>query len=127
MDTTLVLKFINEAFKQSPQNSDGGYQFAMGTVASLCVVLLGVVWFLYRDQKRERRSLDAERKQARKDAAIQIDGQFSAVRSDLSIGLDDMQKQINTHFGNTQGQYAATREELTRLKTIIEIMQKGLK
>jgi cbb3-type cytochrome oxidase subunit 3 len=121
MDTLLVKRFIDEAFKQSPHNGSDGYQFAMGTVAMFCVLLLAVIGFLYRDQKRERRRIETERKQARIDAARQIDKRFDGLRADINTGLDEMQKQITAYVGDTQKQHAAFREELTRLKTIIEI------
>jgi uncharacterized protein HemX len=114
MDTTLVLRFINEAFKQHPGNSKGGYEFAMGTLALVCVLLVVGFGLYYRDQKRERR-------QARLNAAKQIDTRFDRLEGAINTGLDDIQKETKLAIGDLQGKHASVREELTRLKTILEM------
>lgn len=113
-----VKRLIDEALKQSPNNpQSNGYGFALATMAGFCVLLLVVVWFLYRDQKRER-------KQARTNAAKQIDDRFDKLEGCVNTGLDDIQKETKLAIADLQGKYVAHGQELTRLKTIIE-MQKG--
>lgn len=128
MDTSasdLIRKFIDESLKQSPYNPQAnGFGLAMGTMAGLCILLLVVVWFLYRDQKRERRRLEADTKQARKDAGSQIDGRFDKVEGIINTGLDEIEKKVDDGIGDLQGKYASLREELTKVKMTLDFIQK---
>src|SRR6187200_3472585 len=124
--TDAAKRYLDEAVRQSPYDpKSNGFGFVVLTLAGLCILLLAVVWFLYRDQKRERRSATTESKQARKDAGIQIDGRFNKVEGLINTGLDEIENKIDVGLGDLQGKYAALREELTRLKTIVEMQKRG--
>lgn len=116
--TDLVKQFINEAFKQHPGNSEGGYQFAMGILALVCLSLMAGFTFYYRDQKRERR-------QARTDAAKQIDARFDRIEGAINIDLDEFRREVATTIGTLQGKHADIREELAGLKKDIEYLKRG--
>lgn len=130
MDSTTATdaanRYFDEAFKLSPNNpSSNGYGYVVATLAGLLIVFLVVIWFLYRDAKRDRSAAAAASKQARKDAGIQIDTRFDGLKTDISAGLDDIQNKVDAHNRDAQDKYALTREELARLKAIVEILQKG--
>lgn len=117
---------INEALKQSPHNPESnGFGFATATIYGFCLLLLGVIWFLYRDQKQERRRLEAASKQARIDAAKHIDERFSYIIGRLDNGLNDIETKADSRIGALQGKHDALREEFIRLKAVVEVSQKG--
>jgi cbb3-type cytochrome oxidase subunit 3 len=124
--TDAAKRYIDEALKQSPNNpQSNGYGFVVATLAGFCILLLAVIWFLYRDGKRERKTADTERKQARNAAAIQIDGRFDKIEALVNDGLNEIEGKVDTGVGDLQSKYAAFREEFTRLKTIVEVQKGG--
>ena len=117
-------KYFDEALKQSPNNpQSNGFGLLVATLAGFLVVLLAVIWLLYRDGKRERSASEADRKKARASAAKQIDERFDKLEKAIDTGLDEIEGQTQAAITDLQAKHADVRQELTRLKTIIE-MQK---
>ena len=114
----VYLRYINEGFKLNPHNPDSnGYGYVVATLAGLCLILLAVTAYLYRDQKRERKQLATDAKAARTTAAAQIDARFDKLEAAIFTALDEAEAENKACFADLQGKHAALREELVILKT----------
>ena len=121
----IYLRYINEGFKLSPTDpSSNGYGYVVATLAGLCLVLLAIVAYLYRDQKRERKQLAADAKAARTTAGNQIDARFDKLEAAIFAALDEAEAENKTCFADLQGKHAALREEFVILKTEFNHLRK---